>query len=135
MLILVGLQSVSFAIIGRRFASRYGFIPRSASYDAVLEFLSLERVLLLALALVGVGLVALFWGFGQWAARDFGPLNPSTTMRAMIVAVTALVAGIQLGLTAFMSSMINIPLLERRVVDQSVAVERRGNPEFGRSDG
>ena len=32
--------------------------------------------------------------------------------------LTALVAGIQLGLTAFMSSMINIPLLEHRVVEE-----------------
>jgi glycosyltransferase involved in cell wall biosynthesis len=115
MLILVGMQAVSFAIIGRRFASRYGFIPPSASFDKVLEFLTLERLLVVAVLLIVVGLGALFWGLGQWAARDFGPLNLSSTLRAMIVALTTLVAGTQLALTAFMSSMINIPLLERRV--------------------
>jgi len=115
MLVLVGLQSISFAIIGRRFASRYGFIPPSATFDRVLEFLTLERMLLVAVLLVVVGLAALFWGFGQWAARDFGPLNLSTTLRAMIVALTTLVAGTQLALTAFMSSIMNIPLMERRV--------------------
>ena len=36
-------------------------------------------------------------------------------MRAMIVALTTLVAGTQLALTAFMSSIMNIPLMERRV--------------------
>ena len=50
MCILVGLQAVSFAIIGRRFASRYGFIPRSATFDRVLEALTLERILLVAVA-------------------------------------------------------------------------------------
>ncbi len=115
MLVLVGLQSISFAVIGRRFASRYGFIPPSATFDRVLEFLTLERLLLVAALLIVIGLSALFWGFGQWAARDFGPLNLSTTMRAMIVALTTLVAGTQLALTAFMSSIMNIPLMERRV--------------------
>jgi glycosyltransferase involved in cell wall biosynthesis len=115
MLVLVGLQAVSFAVISRRFASSYGFIPPSARFDRVLEFLTLERLLILAAVLIVVGLAALFWGFGQWAARDFGPLNLSTTMRAMIVALTTLVAGTQLALTAFMSSIMNIPLMERRV--------------------
>ena len=31
-------------VIGRRFASRYGFIPRSTSYDRFLEALTLERI-------------------------------------------------------------------------------------------
>jgi len=115
MLVLVGMQAVSFAVISRRFASSYGFIPPSARFDRVLEFLTLERLLIFAAVLIVVGLGALFWGFGQWAARDFGPLNLSTTMRAMIVALTTLVAGTQLALTAFMSSIMNIPLMERRV--------------------
>jgi hypothetical protein len=117
MCILVGMQSVSFALIGRRFASRYGFIPHSRSFDGVLEALTLERVLLVALGLVVVGVVALGWGFSQWAARGFGPLPLSSTMRAMILAVTTLVAGLQLAMSAFMASMIDVPLNERRVAE------------------
>ncbi|MEO6395613.1 MAG: glycosyltransferase family 2 protein [Devosia sp.] len=115
MCILVGLQAVSFAIIGRRFASRYGFIPRSGTFDGMLEALTLERVLLAALVLTLLGLVALIWGFGEWAARGFGPLPMSSTMRAMILAVTTLVAGLQLAMSAFMASIIDIPLSEGRV--------------------
>ena len=115
MFILVGLQSVSFAVIGRRFATQYGFIPRSETFGGLLEALTLERLLALALVLVAAGVGALLWGLGQWAARDFGSLNPSTTMRPMILAMTTLVAGLQLAMSAFMSSMITIPLQERRV--------------------
>jgi len=115
--IIVGLQSISFAIIGRRFASRYGFIPRSGSYDRLLEALTLERILLVAVLLMLSGLTALFWGVGEWAARDFGDLNPSITMRPVIVALTALVSGFQLMMSGFMSSMINIPIYERRIAD------------------
>lgn len=113
--IIVGLQSISFAIIGRRFASRYGFIPRSGHYDRLLEALTLERILLIAIALMLVGLAALVWGVNQWALRDFGPLNASRTMRPVILAMTALVTGFQLMMSGFMSSMINIPIYERRV--------------------
>jgi glycosyltransferase involved in cell wall biosynthesis len=115
--IIVGLQSISFAIIGRRFASRYGFIPRSGHYDRLLEALTLERILLIAIALMLVGLAALVWGVNQWALRDFGPLNASRTMRPVILAMTALVTGFQLMMSGFMSSMINIPIYERRVAE------------------
>jgi len=117
MCILLGLQAVSFAIIGRRFASRYGFIPQSREFGGAMEALTLERLLLVALLLVLVGLAALGWGFSQWAARGFGPLPLSSTMRAMIIAVTTLVAGLQLAMSAFMASMIDVPLRERRLVD------------------
>ncbi|MBI4920804.1 MAG: glycosyltransferase family 2 protein [Devosia nanyangense] len=117
MCILVGLQAVSFAMIGRRFASRYGFIPRSENFDTVLEALTLERVLLVAGLLMLIGLGALGWGFVQWAERGFGPLPLASTMRAMILAVTTLVAGLQLAMSAFMASMIDVPLNERRVTE------------------
>ena len=119
MFIIVGLQAISFAIIGRRFASRYGFIPRSERFDRILEGLTLERVILFALILIVAGLACLLWGLEQWADRNFGPLNTSRTLRLMIIAMTSLVAGLQMMMSGFMSSMINIPLAERRVVDVS----------------
>ena len=115
--IIVGLQSISFAIIGRRFASRYGFIPRSGSYDRLLEALTLERVLLVAVLLMLGGLAALIWGVTEWAERGFGPLNLTSTMRAVIVALTAVVSGFQMMMSGFMSSMINIPIYERRLTE------------------
>ena len=115
--IIVGLQSISFAIIGRRFASRYGFIPRSGNYDRLLEALTLERVLLVAVILMLGGFSALVWGLTEWADRGFGQLNLTSTMRAVIVAMTALVTGFQLMMSGFMSSMINIPIYERRIAD------------------
>ncbi|MEO9299063.1 glycosyltransferase family 2 protein [Devosia alba] len=115
--VIVGLQSISFAVIGRRFASRYGFIPRSDTYDRLLEALTLERILLVAILLMLTGFAALVWGVGEWAARDFGALNASRTMRPVILAMTALVSGFQMMMSGFMSSMINIPIYERRLAE------------------
>jgi hypothetical protein len=38
-------------------------------------------------------------------------------MRHMILAMTTLVAGLQLAMSAFMASMIDVPLNERRVTE------------------
>jgi hypothetical protein len=65
--------------------------------------------------LVLIGLGALVWALVTWATESFGALNSSAVPRFMIVAMTTLVAGLQLAMSAFMSSMINIPLSERRV--------------------
>lgn len=115
MMIIVGQQAVSFAIIGRRFASRYGFIPKSRVFDEVLEALTLERALIVAGVLVILGFAALLWAVNEWASSGFSRLDPSVTPRVMIVSLTALVVGVQLAMTAFMSSLINIPVQERRI--------------------
>lgn len=117
---IMGVQSIAFAIMGRRFASRYGFIPRS-SYDRLLEALTLERILLVAAVLMLGGIAALLWGVSEWARRDFGPLTSTATLRAVILSMTALVTGFQLMMSAFMSSIINIPIQERRVTDMPSA--------------
>lgn len=117
--VIVGLQSISFAIMGRRFASRYGFIPRSSSYDKVLESITLERVLVVAIVLMLIGFGALVWGVNQWALRGFGQLNLASTLRAVILAMTFMVCGFQLMMSGFMSSIINIPIYERRLNELS----------------
>lgn len=121
--VIMGVQSIAFALIGRRFASRYGFIPRS-SYDRLLEALTLERVLLVACLLMLGGMAALFWGVSEWARRDFGPLTSTATLRAVILSMTALVTGFQLMMSAFMSSIINIPIQERRMKAVAAAPEK-----------
>jgi glycosyltransferase involved in cell wall biosynthesis len=116
MAILLGIQAVSFAMIGRRFASRYGFIPRSETFDRILESLTLERILTAAAVFVVIGVVALGWAVVTWATAGFGNLENGMVSRFMIIALTMLVAALQVAMNAFMSSMINIPLSERRVV-------------------
>ena len=123
--VIMGVQSLAFAIISRRFASRYGFIPRSGAYDRLLEWLTLERILLVAIILMLSGVSVLFWGFWQWADRDFGPMTSQATLRAVILSMTALVTGFQLMMSGFMSSIMNIPIYERRIADAPPAEPTR----------
>ncbi|MCC0022988.1 MAG: glycosyltransferase family 2 protein [Hyphomicrobiaceae bacterium] len=117
MFVLVGVQAISFALIGRRFASRYGFIPPSQSFDRILEALSLERILLFSAIIIFAGIAGIGWSINRWADTGFGRLAYGDMMRWMIISITAIVAGMQTIMTGFLSSMINIPLYERRVTD------------------
>ncbi|HUV32717.1 MAG TPA: glycosyltransferase family 2 protein [Devosiaceae bacterium] len=121
MCIIVGLQAISFAVIGRRFATNYGFIPRSSNFGRLLEAMTLERILVVALPLTLAGLAGLIWSVINWAVLDFGPLAYSSTMRVMIISMTAFVAGLQLTMTGFLSSMMNIPIRERRFAEREPA--------------
>lgn len=123
MSILVGLQSISFALIGRSFATRYGFIPPSERFGKILEALTLEWILLFSLILMAGGVFGLFWAVNQWAGAGFGELAYSEMIRPMIISMTALVAGLQTMMTGFLSSMISIPFFERRGIEGANELE------------
>jgi glycosyltransferase involved in cell wall biosynthesis len=110
MCILLGLQSVTFAIIARRYATRSGLIPPSPRYGDVLEWMTLERMLLIGLVLAIFGLGGFAWSLSVWARAGFGPLEYPLVMRIMIASMTAIAAAIQLALSAFLASILDIKL-------------------------
>ncbi len=110
MTVLVGVQAMSFGLVARRYGALLGFLPASENLERVLHAFSLERVLRAALLLGILGLGFQAWAFSSWAATGFGDLTFGTTMRALILGLTALVAAIQLALTAFLASVVEMPL-------------------------
>jgi hypothetical protein len=107
--ILLGLQSISFAVVARRCGTRFGFIPVSARYGSLLEKLTLERVLLAAMALFLLGLGGLSWCTWAWASAGFGPLEYASLLRVLMLSLTAVAAAVQLAFTAFLAGILDIP--------------------------
>ena len=70
---------------------------------------------MVAVCLIAIAIGILVWGLFEWAHRGFGDLTTEATVRAMIIAMTCLVVGVQAVMSAFLASFINIPLIERRV--------------------
>ena len=105
--ILLGLQSLGFAIVARRFGAAYGFLPPTRS--VYLKTFSLERMLLIALALLVLGLTGLAWCVETWAAIHFGPLQYASILRVLMLSLTSIAAGIQLAFTAFLSGLMDVP--------------------------
>jgi hypothetical protein len=107
--ILLGLQSIGFALIARRYGIRNGFIPGSARYTSILEALTLERLLIAAFGLLLLGIGGLVWCVGVWASAGFGPLEYANVLRILVLSLTAIAAAIQLAFTAFLAGIMDIP--------------------------
>ncbi|MGB4101121.1 MAG: glycosyltransferase family 2 protein [Alphaproteobacteria bacterium] len=106
--ILVGVQSVTFALLARHYAMKQGILPPKASYEKLFAALTVERLLFAALAIIIVGCGGIFWAARIWTAAQFGALDYRDVMRVMIFAATCIVGGIQLGFAAFMMGIMQI---------------------------
>lgn len=108
MSILVGVQSITFGLIARSFAMRNGIIFRTSRYDKWVAGLTLERMLFLSGGLIFLGFLAVVWAAHRWTAVSFGALDYRDVMRILIVAVTCIVGGLQLGFAAFLMGVMQI---------------------------
>jgi hypothetical protein len=107
--ILVGLQSVTFAVVSRRLAAARGLIPPSVRFASILDSLTLEVMLSIALVIGLVGIGGVIWSVVGWASVGFGPLKYAPMLRRLILSMTAVAVAIQLALTAFLSAIMEIP--------------------------
>ena len=107
-MVLIGFQSVSFAVLGKVFAMTSGLMPWSPNLRRIFDWITLETGLVCGglLALGGVaGLAAAVY---IWNLHGFGPLDPQRTLRWVIPAVTATSLGYQIVLSSFFLSMLGL---------------------------
>jgi len=129
--ILIGVQNLTFGLIAQRFAVKYGLLPRSERSSRLLAFLTFERGLIAAVSLAGLGLAGLAWSLRAWASVDFGLLEYPIVLRVLIISLTGIAIGVQLGFAVFLSGIMNIP--NRR--DQTLAAMDQGTSEVTPSVG
>ena len=86
--ILLGYQSIVFAIFAKTFAISEGLLPQDRRMERFYEIVNLERGLIIAVAALVFGLVLLDLAVNQWRLHDFGRLDYAYTMRFVIPGVT-----------------------------------------------
>lgn len=106
--ILVGLQTVTFGVIARKFGESRGLIPPSERYSPFLSAITLERMLLLALAMGSAGMVGMIYCVMTWASTGFGPLEYQSLLRVLTLSTTAVAAALQLAFAAFLSGVMDV---------------------------
>lgn len=106
--ILVGTQIVIFFLLAKQHAIAVGVLPIGSRFDAFRRSFSLERALLFGGGLVVLGVVGIVAAVIDWSVHSFGELEYSRVMRLIVPAVTALAVGVNVGMAAFLSSILEL---------------------------
>jgi glycosyltransferase involved in cell wall biosynthesis len=104
--IMLGYQSLLFAALTKAFAVNQGLLPTTPRFERVSQAFTLERGLVFGALVSVVGLLMLGTVLGQWAARDFGPLDYRSTLRLTIPGVLFTSLGVQTVLFSFFASIL-----------------------------
>jgi glycosyltransferase involved in cell wall biosynthesis len=106
--ILLGYQSVLFAIFAKTFAVNEGLMPENTAMKRFFDIMYLERGLLAGTLAFLAGLVLLLAAVAQWWSVRFGSLDYSRTMRWVIPGVTLTALGFQTILSSFFVSILGM---------------------------
>lgn len=106
--VLMGYQSILFAIFAKTFAINEGIFEEDAKFREFFTILNLERGLLLGVLSFLAGIILLGGAVWQWRGVDFGHLDYSHTMRWVISGVTLAALGFQTVLSSFFVSILGM---------------------------
>ena len=106
--ILLGYQSIVFAILSKTFAISEGLLPEDTRLAQLFELVHLEKGLMAGGGALLIGLALLLASVNEWRLKDFGPLNYAETMRWVIPGVTLAAFGFQTVLSSFFVSILGM---------------------------
>ena len=110
--IMMGYQSVLFAICAKSFAVSEGLLPKDPRIDRFFKVIYLERALAIGALAFLAGLILLGVAVLQWRSAHFGRLDYAVTMRWVIPGATLTALGFQTILSSFFVSILG---MKRRV--------------------
>ena len=108
MAIVIGYQTVIFAIFTKVFAITEGLLPEDPRLKSLFNYIKLETGILAGALLLVAGIGLSIYALSFWSATSFGPLDPSRTLRLVIPAVTLIALGLQTVLSSFYLSILGL---------------------------
>lgn len=106
--LMLGYQTVLFAVFARIFGMTQGFLPESPRMRRLLDVVTLETGIAAGLVLLALGLAGSVWAVVHWGNRSFGALDYANTLRIVIPSVVALVLGAQTIVSSFFLSFLGL---------------------------
>jgi glycosyltransferase involved in cell wall biosynthesis len=127
-MVVIGFQSVLFWLFTQVYAGSEGFLPEEPKVQRILGKLSLERGLLVGLAIGIAGLIGLIFSLTYWQGQGFHGLNYEHALRLTIPSVTALIVSCQVILGTFFLSILGIKQTRRSALGGQEADDSPFNP-------
>jgi glycosyltransferase involved in cell wall biosynthesis len=106
--IVIGFQTVIFAVLTKTFAITEGLLPEDKRLTKLFRYFNLEVGLIIGFILLLIGLSLSVYAFVIWEQALFGSLDPVQLMRIVIPAVTCLGIGCQVIFSSFFLSVLNL---------------------------
>ena len=108
--LLLGTQSMAFAVFSKIFAVNTGLLPPNKTLARLFRCFTLEVGLLLGGTLTIGGLVGALYAFITWGRTSFGPMVPSQLLRVLIPSGAALALGFQVVFSSLFLSVLGLKL-------------------------
>jgi glycosyltransferase involved in cell wall biosynthesis len=106
--VIIGFQTILFALFTKIFAISEGLLPADPRLDRVFRYVTLETGLVVGLILLVIGFAGSLVALGIWSAASFGELDPTDTLRLVVVSATALALGSETLLASFFLSVLGL---------------------------
>lgn len=109
-LLLAGIQNILFTVYSYIFAKNTSYFPVKNSIVEKLEKWTMDKGVLIGLALFFVGLTFTICSLIVWGKNNFGNLNTVNTMRITVPAMIFMVSGIQIVFGSFFAGILDIKI-------------------------
>jgi hypothetical protein len=106
--VLLGFQSLAFAVFTKIFAISEGLHPPDTALNGMFRYITLEIGLAAGAGLAVLGLGISAYAVHVWSALGFGPLDISRTLRLVIPAALCLTLGVQTIFSSFFLSILGL---------------------------
>jgi len=106
--ILCGFQAFVFAVFTKVFAVTEGLLPPSPRLDRMFRYVNLERGVIAGSLTLVAGMALLLWSVNLWRLAGFGHLDYAHTMRFVIPGATLTALGLQIVLSSFFISILEM---------------------------
>ncbi len=106
--LILGLQSVWFAILSKASSISKGFMPIDRKWEKLLKVLGNESLYLIYVGLILAGLLNLAEQVFQWADNSFGEMKAGEEIRQAMIAATIMTIGVQSLMSHMLLSIITM---------------------------
>jgi glycosyltransferase involved in cell wall biosynthesis len=106
--VVIGFQSIVFAIFTKSFGINEGLLPDDPRMRRLFDHIHLETGIVVGALLVLVGLAVSITALSSWGATAFGELDPKQMLRLVVPAIVALTLGFQIVLASFFLSVLGM---------------------------
>ena len=116
---IIGFQLVAFAFFTKVFAIAEGLLPDDPKFSRAFKFFTLEKGIVLGLAVLLGGILLLTRALWVWQQAHYGDLQPVDNLRRLIPAVTLIVLGVQTVFSSFFMSVLGLKTVSRKPPEPS----------------